>query len=100
MVVKGPELLAGLAGPDVGGSDMDKSGIAADLIYIHAHKWIQVQRNVNTVQRGQGAGFRHKSSEQEVLLLVCCCPQERGCKFLHSYFAADPYKGGGDKVQG
>ena len=55
---------------------MDKSGMAADLMYIHgSHNWIQVHRNV----LGRRAGFRHKSSEQEVLLLlVCCCPQERG----------------------
>ena len=54
---------------------MDKSGMAADLMYIHgSHNWIQVHRNV----LGRRAGFRHKSSEQEVLLLlVCCCPQER-----------------------
>ena len=72
-------------GPDVGGSDIDKSGIAADLMYIHGHKCNKCTEIYMNCCWG-GPGFRHKSSEEEVLLLlVCCCPQER---VLHSYSAA------------
>ena len=64
-------------GPDVGGSDIDKSGIAADLMYIHGHKCNKYTEIYMNCCWG-GPGFRHKSSEEEVLLLlVCCCPQER-----------------------
>ena len=88
-------------GPDVGGSDIDKSGIAADLMYIHGHKCNKCTEIYMNCCWG-GPGFRHKSSEEEVLLLlVCCCPQEReGGKFYIHTPQQRMYKADGDKVQG
>ena len=73
---------------------MDKSGMAADLMYIHgSHNWIQVHRNV----LGRRAGFRHKSSEQEVLLLPTR-EGGRGVKF-YIHTLQGMHKAGEDKVQ-